>query len=490
MSCAAAVDPGPEVALAAVVARLGPAMIIGEVSGIVVTSVTYDHRSAGPGALHCCLPGDHLDGHEFAPAARRAGAVAFVCEHPLQDEAAEAVQLIVGPAGARPAMALAACVLWGDPAASLRTVGVTGTNGKTTTTYFLRSVFEAHGWPTSVIGTLGGPRTTPEAPELQRALAHARDSGRAAVALEVSSHALAQHRLDGYRHDVAVFTNLSQDHLDYHGTMEAYFAAKAQLFTPEHAGRAVVNADDLYGQRLLETSEIPMSVFSLAQAEELRVGLDESHFRLDGVPVRVRPGGEINVRNALAAAGAARALGVPPSAIAAGLSVATGPSGRLEAVPNDIGATVVVDFAHTPQGLAEILHAARAEAEPRGGRVIVVFGCGGDRDRAKRPLMGSIATRLADVAVLTSDNPRSEDPSAIIDEVRAGCDGTARLVVETDRRLAIAAALGSAGAGDVVVVAGKGHESVQQIGDKSIEFNDRVVISEELARLGAGGADS
>ncbi len=251
-----------------------------------------------------------------------------------------------------------------------------------------------------------------------------------------------------------------------------------------------MNADDLYGQRLLETSEIPMSVFSLAQAEELQVGLEESRFRLDGVPVRVRPGGEINVRNALAAAGAARALGVPPSAIAAGLSVATGPSGRLEAVPNDVGATVVVDFAHTPQGLAEILHAARAEAEPRGGRVIVVFGCGGDRDRAKRPLMGSIATRLADVAVLTSDNPRSEDPSAIIDEVRAGCDGTARLVVETDRRLAIAAALGSAGAGDVVVVAGKGHESVQQIGDKSIEFNDRVVISEELARLGAGGAGS
>ncbi len=490
MSRAAVVHTGPELPLEAVVARLRPAGVIGEVSGVVVTSVTYDHRSVLPGALHCCLPGDHLDGHDFAPAARRAGAVAFVCERPLGAEAAGAVQLIVGPAGARPAMAHAACALWDDPASSLRTVGVTGTNGKTTTTYFLRSVLEAHGWPTSVIGTLGGPRTTPEAPELQRALAYARDSERSAVALEVSSHALVQHRLDGYRHDVAVFTNLSQDHLDYHGTMDAYFAAKSLLFTAEHASRALVNADDPFGRRLIETAEIPVSVFSLAQAEELRVGLEESRFLLDGAPVRLRPGGEINVRNALAAAGAARVLGVPPSDIAAGLSAATGPSGRLEAVPNDIGATVVVDFAHTPQGLAEILHAARLEATSRGGRVIVVFGCGGDRDRAKRPLMGSIATRLADVAVITSDNPRSEDPAAIIDEVRAGCDGTARLVVEPDRRNAIATGLESAGVGDVVIVAGKGHESVQQIGGKSIEFDDRVVIAEELVRLGAGRARS
>ena len=490
MSGAAAGHPGPHVPLEAVVARLAPARIIGDFAGVVVTSVTYDHRSVGPGALHCCLPGDHVDGHDFAPAARRAGAVAFVCERPLQAEAAGAVQLVVGPAGARPAMALAACALWNDPASSLRTVGVTGTNGKTTTTYFLRSVFEAHGWATSVIGTLGGPRTTPEAPELQRALAHARDSQRPAVALEVSSHALVQHRLDGYRHDVAVFTNLSQDHLDYHGTMEAYFAAKAVLFTPEHARRAVVNADDPFGRRLIEGASIPTSVFSLAQADELHVGLEESRFRLDGAAVRVRPGGEINVSNALGAAAAARALGVPPSTIAAGLSLATGPAGRLEPVPNDIGATIVVDYAHTPQGLAEILHTARVEADARGGRVIVVFGCGGDRDRGKRPAMGSIATHLADVAVLTSDNPRSEDPVAIIDEVRAGCDGTARLVVETDRRNAIAAGLESAGAGDVVIVAGKGHETVQQARGKSIEFNDRAVIAEELARLGAEGARS
>ncbi|MGA3214543.1 MAG: UDP-N-acetylmuramoyl-L-alanyl-D-glutamate--2,6-diaminopimelate ligase [Acidimicrobiales bacterium] len=478
----------PEVSLDQVVARLAPGRIIGEVAGVSISSVTYDHRRVHAGALHCCLPGEHFDGHDFASAAAEAGAVAFVCERPLEDVPASAVQLVMGPDGARPAMALAACVLWSDPASSLRTVGVTGTNGKTTTTFFLRAVLEEHGWPTAVIGTLGGPRTTPEAPELQRALATARDTNRSAVALEVTSHALVQHRLDGYRHDVAVFTNLSQDHLDYHGTMEAYFAAKLRLFSPEHARRAVVNADDAFGRRLLDSAVIPVESFSLAQAKDLEVGLEESHFRLGTAPVRLRPGGEINVRNALAAAAAARALGVPEATIAAGLSAAEGPSGRLEPVPHDLGVEILVDYAHTPAGLEEILAAARAEAELRRGRVLVVFGCGGERDRAKRPVMGSIATHLADVAVLTSDNPRSEDPLAIIREVWTGCDGAARLVVEPDRRLAIAAVLRAAGTGDVVVVAGKGHERLQEMADRSVEFSDRDVIAEELARLGREGA--
>ena len=439
---------------------------------------------SAPGAPHCCLPGVHADGHDFAPLAARAGAVAFICERPLAGEAATVVQCRVGPGGARRAMALAACGFYGDPASSLRTVGVTGTNGKTTTTYLLRAVLDAHGWPTTVIGTLGGTRTTPEAPDLQRALAQARDTNRAAVALEVSSHALVQHRLDGYRHDMAVFTNLSQDHLDYHGTMEAYFAAKSLLFTPEHASQAVVNEDDAFGRRLLETVEIPVGTFSIAQAEQLEIGLQESRFRLEGHPVRVRPGGEINVRNALAAAAAARRLGVPSSTIAAGLSLAEAPAGRLEVVPNDIGAEIVVDYAHTPAGLAEILRAARVEVQPRAGRVIVVFGCGGDRDREKRPMMGSVATSLADTVVLTSDNPRSEDPLAIIAQVQAGCDGPAELVVEADRRRAIAEALASLRPGDVVVVAGKGHEAVQEVGDRRLEFNDRLVVLEELARMG------
>jgi UDP-N-acetylmuramoyl-L-alanyl-D-glutamate--2,6-diaminopimelate ligase len=465
------------------VTRLEPERIIGDPTGVVISSVTYDHRHVQAGALHCCMPGGRFDGHDFAPAAARAGAVAFVCERALEAEAAHVVQLLVGPGQARRAMALAACLLWGDPAVSLKTVGVTGTNGKTTTTYFLRSVLDANGWPTAVIGTLGGPRTTPEAPELQRALAHARDSGRTAVALEVSSHALVQHRLDGYRHDVAVFTNLSQDHLDYHKTMEGYFAAKQLLFTPEHAAKAVVNEDDPFGRRLLETVAIPVGAFSIAQAEQLQVGLQESRFLLEGEPVRVRPGGEINVRNALAAAAAARFLGVSAKTIATGLSAAIGPPGRLEVVANHLGAEVLVDYAHTPVGLEEILRAARGQAGERVGKVIVVFGCGGERDRDKRPQMGSVATRFSDLAVLTSDNPRSEDPLAIIEQVRAGCDGQAQLLVEPDRRRAIVAALKSAGEGDVVVVAGKGHESVQEFAGRALEFSDRAVITEELARL-------
>jgi UDP-N-acetylmuramoyl-L-alanyl-D-glutamate--2,6-diaminopimelate ligase len=287
---------------------------------------------------------------------------------------------------------------------------------------------------------------------------------------------------------VAVFTNLSQDHLDYHRSMEDYFAAKAILFTPEHARQAVVNAEDPFGRRLLETAEIPVHPYSLAQAEELRVDLRESHFRLEDVPVTLRPGGEINVRNALAAAAAARVLGVSAATIAAGLSCAYSPSGRLEVVPNDLGATVVVDYAHTPAALEEILRAARVETESSGARVIVVFGCGGDRDRTKRPIMGSIATQRADITVLTSDNPRSEDPSAIIDEIGSGCDPAAQVVVEVDRRRAIAKALELAGAGDVLIVAGKGHESLQEIGDRSVAFNDRAVIAEELARMALKGA--
>jgi UDP-N-acetylmuramoyl-L-alanyl-D-glutamate--2,6-diaminopimelate ligase len=225
--------------------------------------------------------------------------------------------------------------------------------------------------------------------------------------------------------------------------------------------------------------------FSIAQAEQLQVGLEESRFRLEGKPVRVRPGGEINVRNAIGAAAAARVLGVPAATIAAGLSAAVGPSGRLEVVANTIGAEIIVDYAHTPVGLAEILRAARTEVEARTGKLIVVFGCGGDRDREKRAMMGSVATHFSDVAVLTSDNPRSEDPLAIIKEVRAGCDGPAQLVVEVDRRRAIADALGAAGPGDVVIVAGKGHETVQEIGDRTVEFSDRSVIAEELARMSA-----
>jgi UDP-N-acetylmuramoyl-L-alanyl-D-glutamate--2,6-diaminopimelate ligase len=472
------------VPLSDVIARVRPESVIGDPGGVLVRDVVFDHRKVTAkteaGDLFCCVPGEHRDGHAYAAEAVRAGAVALVCETPLR-ATGPAPQLVVGSGRSRAAMAEAACTVHHDPAAKLRTVGVTGTNGKTTTTYLLRSVLEAAGWQTSVIGTLSGERTTPEAPDLQRQLDAAVASGSQAVALEVTSHALAQHRVDGFVHDVAVFTNLSQDHLDYHGTMERYFEAKSTLFTPGRARSGVVNADDPYGELLMESSKIPVVAFRLADATGLEMDLHGSRFVLDGHPVQLHLTGEPNVRNALAAAAAARALGASAAAVASGLSGAKGVPGRFERVENALGVAVVVDYAHTPSALEEALAAIRLVSGS--GRLIVVFGAGGDRDREKRPLMGRAATRACDVAVLTSDNPRHEDPDEIIREVEIGCDGGAELLVEPDRRSAIARALRLARAGDVVVVAGKGHETTQQIGDDFAEFDDREVVRAEAARL-------
>ncbi|HEX7276875.1 MAG TPA: UDP-N-acetylmuramoyl-L-alanyl-D-glutamate--2,6-diaminopimelate ligase, partial [Acidimicrobiales bacterium] len=348
------------------------------------------------------------------------------------------------------------------------------------------AVLEADGRPAEVVGTLSGPRTTPEAVDLQATLAGAADRGAAAVALEVSSHALAQHRVDAVWFSVAVFTNLSPEHLGFHEGMEDYFAVKAALFAPERARVAVVNADDPWGRRLLAAARLPTRTFSLADAAGLDLGPDGARFRWDGEPVWLRRGGTFNVANALAAATAARELDVPAGAVAAGLSAAPVVPGRFEPVDRGQPFRVVVDYAHTPAGLEACLRAARDLAGPPPARVIVVFGCGGERDQAKRPLMGEVAARLADRAVLTSDNPRSEDPRAIVDDVLAGVERPETVVVEADRRAAIALALASAAAGDVVVVAGKGHETTQTTGDAVVPFDDRVVAAEELDRLGRG----
>jgi UDP-N-acetylmuramoyl-L-alanyl-D-glutamate--2,6-diaminopimelate ligase len=449
--------------------------------GPTITSVTHDSRAVRPGALFCCLVGVRTDGHEHAASAVAAGAVALLCERPLDLD----VPQVVVP-DARAAMAQVAAAFFGHPSRRMSLVGVTGTNGKTTATHLLRAILEADGRPSAVIGTLSGVHTTPESTELQARLGALAAAGTEAVAMEVSSHALVQHRVDATWFEVVAFINLSQDHLDYHRTMEDYFAAKASLFDPERARVGVVNVDDRWGRRLVDATRLAVRPFSHADAVGLEVGRDGSSFRWEGVPVRLRLSGDFNVVNALAAAASARELGVAPSTVAEGLGSVTTVPGRFERVDGDGPVAVVVDYAHTPAGLEQVLAAARgvvADGDRR-GRVIVVFGAGGDRDRAKRPAMGEVATRLADVAVLTSDNPRSEDPLAIIEEVRAGATGRADvLVVEPDRRAAIELAVATAHPGDVVVIAGKGHEAVQVWeGGRTVAFDDRQVAREALAR--------
>ncbi|MBW3668132.1 MAG: UDP-N-acetylmuramoyl-L-alanyl-D-glutamate--2,6-diaminopimelate ligase [Actinobacteria bacterium] len=434
-----------------------------------IRSVTHDSRQVVPGSLFCCVTGSTSDGHAFAPAAVQAGAVALLCERVLPVDAAQ-----VRVASTRASMGPVAAAFHGHPSRRLRVAGVTGTNGKTTVAHFLQSVLEAHGTPTAVIGTLGGARTTPEAPDLQALLARHVDEGRAAVAMEVSSHALAQHRVDGTWFEVVGFTNLSQDHLDYHGDMESYFEAKASLFTPERTAQGVANADDPWGRRLLEASPVRLRPYSMAEAGDLELRTTGSSFTWSGERVELDLGGDFNVANALCAAAMASLLDVPASAVAAGLSAVRAVPGRFE--PVDVGQpfTVVVDYAHTPDGLGRVLRSARTVVDPE-ARVIVVFGCGGDRDRAKRPMMGQVAAEVADLAFLTNDNPRSEDPMAIIAEVLTGVPLRRSVTVEPDRAAAIGMALGAARPGDIVVIAGKGHETGQTTGEVTVPFDDREV---------------
>ena len=477
------------VELSRIVRRVAPLAVLGDAGGTEVRDIVFDHREVYPGAMFCCVVGAHHDGHDFAADAARAGAVAFLCEHSLGVVGA-LPQLVVAPGTIRQAMALAACEFFGDPSASMTTVGITGTNGKTTTSFILRSIFEQAGMQARVIGTLDGARTTPEAPVLQRTLSEYRTQGVQACAVEVSSHALAQHRVEGTSFKAAVFTNLSQDHLDYHETMESYFQAKAALFRPELSKLAVVNADDPYGQRLIDHASIPTISYSLHDVRDLVVTQHDSSFRLGGVRVRLPLGGRFNVYNALAAAVTARALGLSVDEIVVGLEHTPVVPGRFEAQDAGDGVTVVVDFAHTPNGLEEVLQAARNagmgidQAQPgSAGRVLVVFGCGGDRDRAKRPIMGAIAGEYADEVYLTSDNPRSEDPQAIIEEIRAGLTCATPVHIELDRRRAIIDAIAHARVGDVVVVAGKGHETTQQFADRSVHFDDREVVRDAVTLL-------
>jgi len=465
-------------------------------------AVVHDTRAVIPGALYCCVRGSRADGHDLAAAAVAAGAAALVVDHVLS----LAVPQVVVP-DVRRAMGPLAAAFWGNPSHDLILVGVTGTSGKTTVTHLLCPVLRASGAPTcAIIGTLSGARTTPEATDLQALLAAERDrgssgagvdrepvAGRGAVAMEVSSHGLALHRVDGTRFAVAVFTNLSQDHLDFHHTMDEYFEAKAALFTPAFTDRAVICSDDPRGRELLARlggprSGVTATAYSLGDAEDLTLSPAGASFRWRGEPVRLALAGRFNVTNALAAAAAAEALGIGPAVVARGLSAAAPVPGRFEAVDGGRRFTVLVDYAHKPDALEQALRAAR-ELVAAGGRLRVVFGCGGDRDAAKRPLMGEVATRLADDVILTSDNPRSEDPQAIIDDIRAGIPpgAGATVAVEPDRRDAIGRAVADARPGDVVVLAGKGHETTQTAGDTVRPFDDREVARAALAAVGARG---
>ncbi len=464
---------------AAIVARLLRHGIAAEVHGdpdFACDDVYHDHRQVRPGGLFCCVVGTRSDGHDHASAAVEAGAVALLGERRLD---LGVPQIVVDDV--RVAMGPVAALVHGDPSAELCCVGITGTNGKTTTAALLGSVLRTAGHDPEIIGTLTGVRTTPEATDLQRELARARAAGRTHVVMEVSSHALALHRVDGMHYAVSVFTNLSRDHLDFHGTMEEYFRAKARLFEPDLSALAVVDVDDAHGRLLRDAAAMPVEGFSAADAEPVE-GLAPIECTWAGERVRLALAGRFNVANVVAAASAARALGVDDAAVRAGLEAAGPVPGRFELIGSAQPFVVIVDFAHTPDGLDKAVSAAREIAGA--GRVLVVFGAGGDRDRTKRPLMGA-AVGAADRVVITNDNPRSEDPERIAAEILAGVSDPERVTVQLDRAAAIATALDAATSGDVVLIAGKGHETTQTIGTTVTAFDDREVVRKLLVRRGS-----
>jgi UDP-N-acetylmuramoyl-L-alanyl-D-glutamate--2,6-diaminopimelate ligase len=459
---------------------------------VEVTALAYDSRAARPGTLFFCVPGAHSDGHDHAAEAVGAGASALVVERALGLDVPE---LLVG--SVREAMGPLAARFYGEPSRGLQVIGVTGTNGKTTTTFLVRAILEAAGEQCALLGTvksvIGGSdgevvRTTPEAIDLQASLAAMRDSGDRACAMEVSSHALELHRADAIHFAAAVFTNLTQDHLDFHPTMEDYFAAKRRLFE-SGPGVAIANADDPYGQRLLGAFPDAISFAIDASADYralgLRSGIAEASFTLQTpereLELTTRLPGAFNVSNALAAIATTHSLGVELETIAAALASAAPAPGRFQALDEGQPFAVLVDYAHTPDSLENVLRAARALAD---ARLICVFGCGGDRDRGKRPQMGRISAELADLTLVTSDNPRSEDPAEIVEQILAGVEGdggghSVEAIVE--RRAAIARAIALARGGDVVVIAGKGHEQGQEFAaGRKIPFDDAAVAREQL----------
>ncbi|HEY6101630.1 MAG TPA: UDP-N-acetylmuramoyl-L-alanyl-D-glutamate--2,6-diaminopimelate ligase [bacterium] len=464
-----------------------------------VTTIAAHHDAVRPGAVFVAVRGFRHDGHTFAAEAAARGAAAVVLEREIPLPQA-VTRVLVGDS--RVALAHLSAAFFGFPSQSLDVIGVTGTNGKGTTAYLIEAMLAAGGKPCGIVGTMGAriagaavalDRTTPEAVDLQRILRRMVDAGLGHAVVEVASHALALHRVDGTRFAAAVFTNLTQDHLDFHHSFEAYRDAKRRLFEMvSPAGISIVNADDASGPAMAASSRAPVLTYGMEQpaditASGVRLHLGGSEYTLrtprGSVPVVTPLHGRFNVSNALAAAAVAQHYGIPLGVISNVLTAFRGVPGRFEAVDEGQGFGVVVDYAHTPDGLDNVIRTAKDFVQ---GRTIVVFGAGGDRDRTKRPIMGSIVAALADVAVVTSDNPRTEDPAAIIAEIVAGMGGgRAHVEVEPDRRLAIARAVGTARPGDFIIIAGKGHEPYQEIQGTRYPFDDRQVAREALrARSG------
>ena len=468
-----------------------------------LSGITLDSRSTEPGDLYVALPGAHVHGAAFCADAVASGAVAVLTDPDGRARAAASGVPTFVLADPRARLGEIACWVYGDPSSRLRLIGVTGTSGKTTSTYLIEAGLRAAGHLTGLVGgvelrvgsqRLASSLTTPEAPDLQGLFAVMAERGVTAAAMEVSSHSLALGRVAGTAFDVAVFTNLSQDHLDFHPDMEAYFRAKASLFMPPVIG--VVNIDDKYGRRLAAEAPVPVTTFSPSGADDadwraldVRSGADGSTFRLIGpggieADVSVGLAGVYNVANAVGALVALVEAGVRLEDAVAGVAACPGVPGRLERVPSAGGVTAFVDYSHKPGAVEAVLRSLRPVTQ---GNLIIVLGCGGDRDKAKRPMMGAAAASLADVAILTSDNPRSEDPLAILAAMLGGVLSVpraerARVIIEPDRAAAIGQAVALAAPGDVIVVAGKGHETGQYVGGAVLPFDDRQVTAEALER--------
>ncbi|MDH4069570.1 MAG: UDP-N-acetylmuramoyl-L-alanyl-D-glutamate--2,6-diaminopimelate ligase [Ignavibacteria bacterium] len=468
--------------------------------GVTVEGISHDSRRVGPRQIYVAIKGEKADGHQYIQEAIRRGAVAVV----MEDDGALAdpffthegvVKIVVGDA--RKAMAELARNFYGNPSQKLVLVGITGTNGKTTTAHLVRSILEANGRKVGLLGTMGhhdgvravpATHTTPESTEVNRLLAGMVENGCQAVVMEVSSHALAMQRVHGLKFSGAVFTNLTQDHLDFHGSMEVYGATKKKLFDALDQGAvAATNIDDPFGERIISESAARKLTYGAAQGADVRTMNTTTSFVGTGVTlvyqgrsteVRSPLAGLFNASNISAACAVSMGLGVAEPEIIKGVAALQSVRGRFETIRGKPGWTAVVDYAHTPDALERVLHSIRDLNS--GGRVITVFGCGGDRDRGKRPMMGEIASRLSDVTILTSDNPRSEDPSGIIRDIREGVQPGAQVHEEVDRRKAIAQALEGAQAGDVVLIAGKGHETYQIIGDVRTELDDREEVRKFL----------